>query len=534
MQLNPKEPIQGVSPSILKALFKKQSFTTPQFMLKSGLDEPQASQTLRRIEADRWIEYVRTDNHIDHWTITEHGQRLTATRLLKRFPAETGLALAQRVVAKTRLMNSDPTRSARITEILLFGSLIHAAPSELVGDVDLIVQTAWRKLPRATLKQLQEAECSSAPATLSFIDRLTWPHLQTLRALKRISNRISIHRIEDLEWTNAPHRILYKFDLDSEAEQQPDRKIRTLDPAPRIVGQEPAAATPQSTSTAPPIRDHRPPMPALPTELRYITKPQLAEAQHKWFRYADIEEIAAALGKDPNGIQAYLASPPVPVPARPTFDPSLSITLRQFLPSPLPCVIRVEVQKSSAKPLNSHTAITFQAETTEIQIARAFQSNGQQPSFIGDPRHFSLADQLIKSAGDWHDRISRKNPETLFSCDTFIFPDDGPIAHSAAPTFPDFTACQEPLFALLAEHSQQIADPIDRWDSRIELHLGLKTTLHFLSGQTQHTRPQRIKSTKALTQAITDLQSTRSQAAINLDRLTLLVAGHQLFSDLDS
>src|SRR5690242_19291650 len=158
MKIDRTEAICGVSPAILKRLINREYFSTLTAMADLKLAEPWASETLIALMREGWIEHVRSNDHVDHWRSSDQGNRLAATRLIKRFPVREGRAIVERVAAEARLINADQESSCRIAEILLFGSVLTGADDDDAGDIDLVVKVARRQLPETELKRLQQAE----------------------------------------------------------------------------------------------------------------------------------------------------------------------------------------------------------------------------------------------------------------------------------------------------------------------------------------------------------------------------------------
>jgi DNA-binding PadR family transcriptional regulator len=124
MKVDPLKLISGIKPAVLKGLLRTDRFDTPTAMNWLGLDEPKVTTTLKSLQKSGWIEFEGTSESIDYWRPGNKGQRLTATRLLKRISAPEGRHILDRFVDEVRAINADPTRSRRVKTILLFGSLL--------------------------------------------------------------------------------------------------------------------------------------------------------------------------------------------------------------------------------------------------------------------------------------------------------------------------------------------------------------------------------------------------------------------------
>lgn len=172
MKVDAVKLISGIKPVVLKGLLRKDRVDTPTAMNWLGQDEPEVTTTLKGLQKSGWIEFEGTSESVDYWRPGNKGQRLTATRLLKRISAAEGRQILDRFVDEVRAINADPTRSRRVKTILLFGSLLTGNQGGSIGDIDVVVEIAHRDLTEDVRKQLEKAEKLSKPAGLNFIDSL--------------------------------------------------------------------------------------------------------------------------------------------------------------------------------------------------------------------------------------------------------------------------------------------------------------------------------------------------------------------------
>src|SRR3990167_6431446 len=112
---------------------------------------------------DGWIAYAGCEGHIDFWRTVEKAHRLGATRLIKRFPIIEGRRIARKIVEEARLINSDPSSSCRITEVILFGSVLTGDENGDAGDIDLVVETGRRSLGKEEMRRITDAEEAAMP-----------------------------------------------------------------------------------------------------------------------------------------------------------------------------------------------------------------------------------------------------------------------------------------------------------------------------------------------------------------------------------
>jgi DNA-binding PadR family transcriptional regulator len=102
MKVDAVKLISGIKPAVLKGLLRKDRFDTPTAMNWLGLDEPEVTTTLKSLQKSGWIEFEGTSESIDYWRPGNKGQRLTATRLLKRISAAEGRHILDRFVDEVR------------------------------------------------------------------------------------------------------------------------------------------------------------------------------------------------------------------------------------------------------------------------------------------------------------------------------------------------------------------------------------------------------------------------------------------------
>lgn len=306
MRIDRNELICGVRPAILKKLFRRDNFDTLTAMRELGLVEPQASQTLAALERDDWIAYDGCANYIGRWRTRRKAHRLRATPLIKRFPIREGRRIAAQVVDEARQINCDPRSSRRVTAITLFGSVLTGGDEDEAGDIDLVIDVERRILTTEEMKRITLAEDAEMPESLDFIARLYRVEHQILRRLKKISNKISVHKRHDVETFGAPHRLLYAYDIERERELPVDTAIRQV---AKPTGEAEVRSAPSAAlCQAPTIRTDWPVARSLPSEIAYLDTAQVLRAQHMWINRAPLADIARATRMPEEAVVAYLAS----------------------------------------------------------------------------------------------------------------------------------------------------------------------------------------------------------------------------------
>ena len=168
------------------------------------------------------------------WTVTQAGRTMaaaTAARRISRATAET--ALAQFLERVTRV-NTDPYFLARITRLLLFGSMLRPEV-EWLSDVDLAVQLEAKekdfgRLREQTLQRVDELT-TRGHRFRNFLEQEGWWYFETRRFLKGGSRVISLadYNVEKALVLAVPHRVLIGVPEELPAEAN----LETLKPVGR-------------------------------------------------------------------------------------------------------------------------------------------------------------------------------------------------------------------------------------------------------------------------------------------------------------
>jgi hypothetical protein len=199
MDIDPKTPICGVRPAVLKQLLRRPEVTLSAAMAALGQSRPDAQATLAALQSDGWLEASGAS-----WTASEKGQRLTAARLLPRIPVEAGKEIVRRLLIEVEAINADATHLYSVETLILFGSILTAGPGDTLGDVDLGVRLRVR--PEA--EEMWSAELATAPSSFRGIMVHTWPSERVMRRLRKISRSLSLHSADDA--LRFPHAVIYK------------------------------------------------------------------------------------------------------------------------------------------------------------------------------------------------------------------------------------------------------------------------------------------------------------------------------------
>lgn len=287
----------------LRKLLIRQRFSTPEFMKVMGLGEPAATDALIELEAAGWIAWAHQHDAIDWWEPTDQGHRLTATRLIKRFPIAIGLKIVDQVVEQAARINRDPSHSMRITELYLFGSVLKGSPDGTAGDVDIVCVAADRKLEKLALENLKDRELALFP-NAGFFERMGIPERIIKRKLRSISTKIALHQSSDLDLRGLEYRQIYAFDVVREQEVPFDAAIQIG----RGKHADPVAPSTKSVQRYP-KRQFRPWPSYPPSSVRISIEGDTGrEAQHMWQNGASAADIARRTHRAEADLLGFLAS----------------------------------------------------------------------------------------------------------------------------------------------------------------------------------------------------------------------------------
>jgi hypothetical protein len=360
------------------------------------------SATLVALAGDGWIELQETEAFVDCWRTCDHGQRLVATRLLKRIPATEGQRIVDALVAEARAVNADPSNSRRVVSIRLFGSLLTAAEGDDIGDVDVVADIRRRNLPKSDLKQLEQEENRDRPQSLSFLARLYWPEQRIKRRLATVSRWLSFHQASDIDDSGAPYRTVYAFDLETERELEQDLAIRRSIPLEEERRHDPA-------SPARKIWLGQRPWPTLSN--RNTTVRLDAEdgrlAQHLWQNGAELPVIANQIGSAKGEVEAYLAGRRrVLSPASITIDGAFKRTVLRALPATRLYTASVSLYVGSGR--DSMIDIDLHDDRTGREIASLRWIRGRHLIHRAQGKLIPELECVLKACTDWLARMKSR------------------------------------------------------------------------------------------------------------------------------
>lgn len=395
MKIDPKKPIAGLRPAALKKLLRREHFNTVDAMRDLRIREPLASTTLRKLAAEDWVSFDgTTSNGLECWKTGLHGRRLVATKIIKRFPVAEGLALLPKVIAEAHRLNAERS-SLRITSIWLFGSVLTGSPDDDAGDVDLVVNVARRPLSKDELAAIEAEEDRRAPVSQRGIFFNDHRMKELLRAIKKVSRRISVHVPSDVETLGLPYREIYRFDIDTDQRAEPAGDVAGRPSETIVEDQQSSEQFPAIEVFAPPVMPNEPVSLEDPVDLE-----TLLLAQHFWTVGKPRPASSAGARLSEAASTAYL-SQLAPEPKRRTGD------VAQML---YEAVIRTD----------PNLALSFQARADiygKLRVSlRLIDEDFEEVSqchwfarsdayFWGRPEHFGFLDTVSEAAWMYADKV---------------------------------------------------------------------------------------------------------------------------------
>ena len=362
--------------------------------------EPLASTTLRQLAEEDWLSFDgTTSSGLECWKTGLHGRRLVATKIIKRFPVAEGLALLPKVIAEAERLNAERS-SLRITSIWLFGSVLTGSPDDDAGDVDLVVNVARRPLSEKELEAIEAEEKLRAPPSQRslFFDNQRMKEM--LRAIKKVSRRISVHVPSDVETLGLPYREIYRFDVDTDQRAEPAGDAAGRPPETIGVDKQSSDQAPAIEAVAPPVMPNEPVSLDDPVDLE-----TLLLAQHFWtvgkrrpasFAGARLSETAST---------AYL-SQLAPEPKRRTGD------VAQVL---YDAVIRTDptlaLSFQARADIYGKLRVSLRLIDEDFkEVSRCHWFARSDAYFWGKPEHFGFLDTISEAAWMYADKVFSTAP----------------------------------------------------------------------------------------------------------------------------
>jgi hypothetical protein len=146
MYIDPKQPIAGLRPGVLKRIFKRKHgfFMTRQFAEITGLGLAEAITTLDELERLGWI--TRDPRLTVAWHTSQMGDYLAQAWLLPPMTVAEARGLVHQVIAAAEAINAEPGHWFAVGRLVLLGDLRDAPDDAKIAEVDLGYDTVRPRL----------------------------------------------------------------------------------------------------------------------------------------------------------------------------------------------------------------------------------------------------------------------------------------------------------------------------------------------------------------------------------------------------
>lgn len=174
------------------------------------ITDRKAAALLRELKSRGWIEPgvdFRGDPVLGAFKVSSAGLRLCATAAKARIPRGKADKIMKKFMERVREVNSRDELTHVVKQVRLFGSYLEGA--EEVGDIDLIVDLAWRHPERDVIKDALARADASGRHFKSFFEQLEYSELEVRRLLRARNPYLSFHSENDLKLTGATAKVIF-------------------------------------------------------------------------------------------------------------------------------------------------------------------------------------------------------------------------------------------------------------------------------------------------------------------------------------
>jgi hypothetical protein len=203
MNVDPKTPIAGLRPAVLKRVFARAKFSAAEFRRLAGVSD--AEPKLLELADLGWVE--RDPQAAWRWMTTEQGARLAAASLLPPMKVEAARDLVRQVVAAAEAVNADATHFYAVQRLVLFGSLLDAAADRSVGDADIGYELVRREPDDAKSQDLASAELELMPSSFK-MPSYFWHSERVLRQFK-VHRKVALHMLREVQELKIANVVIY-------------------------------------------------------------------------------------------------------------------------------------------------------------------------------------------------------------------------------------------------------------------------------------------------------------------------------------
>ncbi len=165
-----------------------------------GLSQGAATKVIGTLEAEGYIEQIKTSVGRAAWTNTVKGNALAQASAAKPIRRDTAKRELEAFLQRVREVRDYEEFIYKVDKAAVFGSYLSDA--ELLSDVDIAISLVPKIKDQKLFEKAFKARISSAIASgryfATFVNELCWPQTEVRLFLKHRSRVISLHTIEDL------------------------------------------------------------------------------------------------------------------------------------------------------------------------------------------------------------------------------------------------------------------------------------------------------------------------------------------------
>lgn len=204
----PKAEIHGIRVSTIKKLIKR-PFNTYAACEATGLEDPEISIFLRKLEQDQILDYIGIDQTgFEKWRAGQQGERILSVKIAAPKPVAEALQALNLVMDKAFEIAQDTQASYLPTQIWLFGSTLRGGDKDgLVGDLDIAVAYEPR-LAGDDQRSLQDLECPNE-GSYHALFRCRYNLISKLKSVSRLVSPIDLDEAQTID---AQRQIVWKYD----------------------------------------------------------------------------------------------------------------------------------------------------------------------------------------------------------------------------------------------------------------------------------------------------------------------------------
>jgi len=213
----PKAEIHGIRVSVIKKLIRR-TFDTYDACEATGLEDPEVSVFLRKLEQDHILDYAGVDTAgFEQWSAGTQGKRILSAKIASPKSAAEALRILDAVMDKAFEIAEDSQAAHFPTQIWLFGSTLRGGDEDgLVGDLDIAVVSEPRLSDDEQQRILQDLEFPNESSLRSRYRSQS----NVCSKLNSVSKFVSAIDIAQAEEIDAQRQIVWRYDRSTSIEDR--------------------------------------------------------------------------------------------------------------------------------------------------------------------------------------------------------------------------------------------------------------------------------------------------------------------------